>query len=114
MSKCMIEEVLNQSCQQDRGEGVFEAETARMLELNLDGSIWTEMRAMVAFRRDARFNRLGIIDRGVVNLLKKAVSGEGVHLPKAEGQVRYVLSMQEKHTLSYDCRGSRFLSMAVI
>ena len=39
MSKYTIQDFVNQSCQQDRGEGVFELETPRMLELNLSGSI---------------------------------------------------------------------------
>ncbi len=88
----MIEEVLNQSCQQDRGEGVFELETPRMLELNLDGSIWTKMGAMVSYRGDVRFTREGIMDRGVGNLLKKAVSGEGARLTKAEGRGQVYLA----------------------
>ena len=50
MSKYTLEDFVNQSCQQDRGEGVFELETPRMLELNLDGSIWTKMGTMVSYR----------------------------------------------------------------
>ncbi|MDB4807735.1 AIM24 family protein, partial [bacterium] len=81
-----------QSCQQDRGEGVFELETPRMLELNLNGSIWTKMGAMVSYRGDVRFTREGIMDRGVGNLLKKAVSGEGARLTKAEGRGQVYLA----------------------
>ena len=63
-----------------------------MLELNLDGSIWTKMGAMVSYRGDVRFTREGIMDRGVGNLLKKAVSGEGARLTKAEGRGQVYLA----------------------
>ena len=92
MSKYTIQDFVNQSCQQDRGEGVFELETPRMLELNLNGSIWTKMGAMVSYRGDVRFTREGIMDRGVGNLLKKAVSGEGARLTKAEGSGQVYLA----------------------
>ena len=92
MSKYTIEDFVNQSCQKDRGEGVFELETPRMLELNLNGSIWTKMGTMVSYRGDVRFTREGIMDRGVGNLLKKAVSGEGACLTKAEGRGQVYLA----------------------
>ena len=92
MSKYTIDDFVNQSCQKDRGEGVFELETPRMLELNLNGSIWTKMGTMVAYRGDVRFTREGIMDRGVGNLLKKAVSGEGTCLTKAEGKGQVYLA----------------------
>ena len=63
-----------------------------MLELNLNGSIWTKMGAMVSYRGDVRFTREGIMDRGVGNLLKKAVSGEGARLTKAEGRGQVYLA----------------------
>jgi uncharacterized protein (AIM24 family) len=92
MSKYTIEDFVNQSCQKDRGEGFFELETPRMLELNLNGSIWTKMGTMVSYRGDVRFTREGIMDRGVGNLLKKAVSGEGACLTKAEGRGQVYLA----------------------
>ena len=45
MSRYTIENFVDQTCQQDRGEGLFELETARMLELILDGLIRTKMGA---------------------------------------------------------------------
>lgn len=100
MSKYTIEDFVNQSCQKDRGEGVFELETPRMLELNLNGSIWTKMGTMVSYRGDVRFTREGIMDRGVGNLLKKAVSGEGTCLTKAEGRGQvYLADVGKKVTI---------------
>lgn len=95
MSRYTIENFVDQTCQQDRGEGLFELETARMLELIFDGSIWTKMGTMVSCRGNLRLTREGIMVRGVGNLLKKAVSGEGVILTKAEA--RCISPMQEKN-----------------
>ena len=71
--------------QKDRGMGLFELETDRMLEVHLDGKIWTKMGSMVAYNGEIKFTREGILSRGVGNLLKKAISSEGARLTKAEG-----------------------------
>ena len=92
MSEATIEDFVNQSCQRDRGEGLFELETPRMLELNLNGSLWIKMGAMVSYRGDVKFTREGIMDRGMGNLLKKAVSGEGARLTKVEGRGQVYLA----------------------
>ena len=39
-----IAEFIQQNRQQDRGQGLFELESARMLEVNLNGRVWTKMR----------------------------------------------------------------------
>lgn len=84
----------------DRGEGVFEQETERMLELNLDGSIWTKMGSMIAYKGEVKFTREGILSQGLGNLLKKAVSGEGAQLTKAEGKgVVYLADAGKKVTV---------------
>lgn len=92
MSRYTLEDFVSQTCQQDRGQGLFELETPRMLELNLDGSVWTKMGSMVSYRGNVKFTREGIMDRGVGNLLKKAVSGEGARLTKAEGRGQVYLA----------------------
>lgn len=85
MSRYSIEEFVQQTQQQDRGQGVFELETERMLELNLNGTMWTKMGSMISYRGNVKFTREGIMEQGLGNLLKKAVSGEGARLTKAEG-----------------------------
>ena len=45
-----LQEFINASAQRDRGQGVFELETPRLLELNLDGLIWTKMDKLMAQR----------------------------------------------------------------
>jgi len=72
--------------QKDYNQGVFELESERMLEVNLNNSmVWTKLGAMVAYRGNLRFTREGIFEQGIGNLLKKMVSAEGARLTKVEG-----------------------------
>ncbi len=87
-----IEEFIEQSRQKDRGEGLFEMESPRMLEVNLDGSIMIKTGAMVAHVGDIKYKREGLLDKGLGKLLKKAVTGEGMRLTKAEGSGRMYLA----------------------
>lgn len=87
-----INEFLNDTAQQDRGHGVFELESPRMLEINLNGKMNTKMGSMVAYLGNIKFKREGMLDQGVGNLLKKAVSGEGMRISYAEGQGKLYLA----------------------
>jgi uncharacterized protein (AIM24 family) len=70
-------------------QGLFELESDRVLEVNLghggQSMIWMKMGAMIAYTGQIRFTREGILEQGLGNLLKKAISGEGATLTKAEG-----------------------------
>lgn len=94
-----LQEFINASAQRDRGQGIFELETPRLLELNLNGMIWTKMGSMVAYRGDVKFKREGVMEQGVANLLKKAVTGEGASLTKAEGQGQVYLADSGKKVI---------------
>lgn len=94
-----LQEFVQASAQRDRGQGLFELETPRLLELNLNGEIWTKMGSMVAYRGNVKFVREGMLDQGVENLLKKAVSGEGAHLTKAQGQGQVYLADSGKKVI---------------
>lgn len=85
MSRYSLQEFVTQTAQQDRGQGLFELESDRMLEVNLNDKVWMKMGAMIAYRGQIKFTREGILEQGLGNLLKKAVSGEGARLSKAEG-----------------------------
>lgn len=72
---------------QERGNAPFELESDYFLQINLENSrVWTKMGSMVAYRGDIKFIREGLLEQGLGNLLKKAVSGEGAQLTKAEGR----------------------------
>lgn len=87
-----LNEFIEESRQRDRGEGFFELESARMLEVNLNGMVWTKMGAMVAYVGAMKFTREGMLEHGIGKFLKKAVSGEGTKLTKVEGQGRLYLA----------------------
>lgn len=100
MNKHSLADFIDRTKNQDRGEGLFELETERMLEVNLDGAIWTKMGSMVAYNGGIKFTREGILSQGMGNLLKKAISGEGAQLTKAEGTgVLYLADSGKKVTI---------------
>ncbi len=96
MSRYTLDEFLSKTRQVDRGEGLFEFETERLLEVNLNGQVWIKLGAMVSYVGQVKFTREGILDQGIGNLLKKSVSGEGCRLTKAEGVGRVYLADNAK------------------
>lgn len=92
MSRYSIDEFVQHTQQRDHGQGVFELETERILELNLNGSIWTKMGSMISYRGDVKFTREKLLEQGMGNFLKKAVTGEGTRLTKAEGHGQVYLA----------------------
>lgn len=80
--------------------GAFELESNRFLQANLNGELWIKMGSMVAYRGNIRFEREGILEQGLGQLLKKAVSGEGAKLTRATGQGHlYLADSGKKITL---------------
>lgn len=96
MGRYSIDEFVESTSQQERGEGLFELESERLLEINLDGTVWTKMGSMVAYIGDIKFTREGILEHGIGKLLKKAVSGEGTRLTKAERRGKLYLADEGK------------------
>jgi len=97
VSRYSLAEFVSKTSQNDKGEGLFELESNNMLEINLDGTVWTKMGSMVAYKGDIKFTREAVLEHGIGKLLKKAVSGEGTRLTKAEGQgVVYLADMGKK------------------
>lgn len=86
MSKYSVDNFVSDTSQKDKGQGLFELESDRMLEINLNGSVWTKMGSMVSYIGDIKFTREGILEHGAGKMFKKLVSGEGTQLTKAEGK----------------------------
>jgi uncharacterized protein (AIM24 family) len=86
MARYSIDEFVEQTGQRERGQGLFELETDRMLEVNLQGTAWIKTGAMVAYRGNVKFTREGVLEHGVGKLLKRSFTGEGTKLTKMEGQ----------------------------
>ncbi|MCM2372146.1 AIM24 family protein [Aporhodopirellula aestuarii] len=81
-----LQAFLEKTADRELNQGLFELETERMLDINLNGEVWTKLGAMVAYTGNVKFEREGILSRGIGNLLKKAVSGEGSSLTKVSGR----------------------------
>jgi uncharacterized protein (AIM24 family) len=100
-----IAEFVNQNRQRDRGQGFFELESPRMLEVNLNGRVWTKMGSMVAYLGNIKFTREVMMEHGVGKFLKKALSGEGARLTKAEGQGKLYLADSGKKVQILNLQG---------
>jgi uncharacterized protein (AIM24 family) len=92
MARYSIEEFVSNTGQKDLGQGKFELERDRMLEINLNGRVWMKKGVMVAYLGDVKFTREGVLEHGLGKLMKKAVTGEGVSLTKAEGSGKVYLA----------------------
>lgn len=100
MQRYSINEFIQKTGQRDLGHGLFELENERMLEINLDGTVWIKTGAMVAYRGGVKFTREGIMEHGVANMLKRAVTGEGTQLTRADGRgTVYLADMGKKITI---------------
>ena len=44
---------------------MFELENNRLLEVNLNGRVWSKMGSMIAYRGNIRFQREGMLDHGL-------------------------------------------------
>ncbi|MFM7261784.1 MAG: AIM24 family protein [bacterium] len=96
MARHSITDFIQTRSQRDRGEGLFELESERLLEVNLRGTVWTKTGSMVAYVGGVKFTREGVFEHGIGKLLKRAVSGEGTQLTKAEGNGRVYLADDAK------------------
>ncbi len=85
MGRYTLEEFVSSTGEKDHGQGFFELESSRILEVDLEGMVWTKMGAMIAYNGNIKFTREGILEHGVGKFLKKTFTGEGVRLTKAEG-----------------------------
>jgi uncharacterized protein (AIM24 family) len=92
ISRYTIADFVAKTTQRDLGQGLFELERDRMLEVNLNGEIWTKTGSMIAYLGDVKFTREGILEQGLGALFKKAISGEGARLTKATGRGKVYLA----------------------
>jgi uncharacterized protein (AIM24 family) len=95
-----VSEFVQQSSQKDLSQEVFELESSHLLEVKLNGRVWAKAGSMVAYRGGVKFVRQGVLEQGLSNLIKKAVSGEGTQMMKMEGSGRvYIADAGKKITL---------------
>jgi uncharacterized protein (AIM24 family) len=99
LNKYSIAEFIKNTEQVDKGEGFFELETPRMLEVNLNGLVWAKAGSMVAYHGKMKFVREGILENGIGSMFKKALTGEGASLMKANGQGKLYLADSGKKVI---------------
>ncbi|MGG6263841.1 AIM24 family protein [Leptolyngbya sp. AN03gr2] len=92
MAQYSIDEFISASAQRDRGQGTFELESPHLLEVKLNGRVWSKVGAMIGYLGNVNFKREGVLEHGIGNLMKKMVSGEGMSLMKMEGNGRIYLA----------------------
>ena len=96
MEKDHINQFVEKTKQQDKGQGLFELETERILEINLEQQIWAKMGTMISYRGNIKFEREGMLEHGIGKLFKKAFTGEGTSLMKATGKGKLYVADQGK------------------
>ncbi|KQM43905.1 AIM24 family protein [Chryseobacterium sp. Leaf201] len=103
MSKYSIEAFVNETKENPQERDYFELEKPQLLEINLNNqSVWTKAGSMVGYVGSVNFERQGMFSGGLGNLLKKAISGEGARLMKAEGTGKlYVADEGKKVRILY-------------
>ena len=96
MSKYTIHEFVQNTLELERKKEFFELETDRMLEVNLNGHVWSKMGAMVAYEGEIKFERERMMENGIGSMFKKAFTGEGTSLMKASGKGKLYLADRGK------------------
>lgn len=93
MAEYTLTSFVEKTKQSESNRDYFELERPQMLEINLNNQyVWTKAGSMVGYVGNIKFERQGMLSGGLGNLLKKAISGEGTKLMKAEGTGRLYLA----------------------
>lgn len=103
MNKYSIQAFIQETKQDDTSEELFQLEKPNLLKVNLNNqSVMMKKGAMVAYTGDVKYEREGILSKGVGNLLKKAMSGEGTSMMHASGTgCIYVADLEKRIRILY-------------
>lgn len=102
MSNYTITEFIQKTKQDERENDYFELETPRILEVNLNGLVWAKTGSMISYTGQIKFEREGVLEHGLGSMFKKAISGEGTSLMKANGRGRLYLADQGKKVTIFE------------
>lgn len=102
---CSLQQfVANTRDQQQKQGAAFEVEKQCFLQVNLGtpsstggilSHVWIKTGSMVAYQGDCKFEREGMMDHGIGNMLKKQLTGEGASLTKAATKSRAQLYLAD-------------------
>ncbi len=103
MNKYSIKSFIDETRQDESKNDFFQLEKPHMLELNLNNqTVMIKKGAMVAYDGNVTFKREGMLSKGVGNLLKKAVSGEGTSMMVTSGTGKvYVADLAKRIRILY-------------
>ncbi|MCZ2257431.1 AIM24 family protein [Sporosarcina sp. G11-34] len=102
MSKYTIEQFIKATKQDEMENEYFELETPRILEVNLNDLVWAKTGSMISYTGQIKFERERMLEHGVGQMFKKALTGEGTSLMKAQGNGRLYLADQGKKITIFD------------
>ncbi len=91
-----LRDFLAQTAERDQPGDVFELESSKMLEVKVNGRVWSKLGAMVAYKGNLSFKREGTLEGGFMKALKRAVTQEMSPLTKIEGRGVAYLADQGK------------------
>jgi uncharacterized protein (AIM24 family) len=95
-----IADFIARTGERDQPGDVFELESNRMLEIHVNGRVWTKLGASVAYRGGLKFSREGMLEGGLMKAFMRAATGEMTPLAKVEGTGRlYVADMGKEITV---------------
>lgn len=97
MNKYSIKAFIEETAQDESKNDFFQLESPYMLELNINNqTVMLKKGAMVAYTGNVKFEREGMLSKGIGNLLKKNMSGEGTTMMKTTGTGRVYAADVEK------------------
>lgn len=105
MSKYSIHQFVQKTQQDESAREFFELETDRLLEVNLNGLVWAKAGSMISYEGNIKFEREGMLEHGLGKFVKKAFSGEGAQLMKANGNGKLYIADRGKKITILDLEG---------
>lgn len=105
MTSYSLQQFIDETKQDDKKADYFQLETERVLEVNLDGTVWAKMGSMISYKGDIKFERERMAEHGLSKMFKKALTGEGTSLMKAIGKGELYLADQGKKVTIFDLQG---------
>lgn len=102
MSHYSLEDFILETKEDELKNNFFELETARVLEVNLNGQVWAKMGSMISYKGEIKFEREKVLEHGIGKMFKKAFTGEGTSLMKATGEGKLYLADQGKKIVIFD------------
>ena len=105
--KYSVDDFINRTMEKPGSGETFEIENNYLLNINLNGKVWSKKGAMVAYTGDVKFKREGTFEHGLDKFVKKAVTGETSTLMKMKGQGKVYLADQGKEVVVLNLQNER-------